>query len=237
MTDRVLDVGGLEIAVMERPERKTMEITIDRDGSLFVAVPAGTPDDPVRDFVDRKQDWIHRKLIEKADFLPVIPPKEIVDGEGFAYLGRSYRLLLTDNQDVPVKLLHGRLCLRRSTQHPAADLRAWYRATGSAWLNRRIKPWADRVGTSDPQVVVRDLGYRWGSQSLGRLNIHWATLQLPPTLVDYVLVHELAHTHRADHGSEFWTLVGRHMPDFRDRQERLKQAGAGIWLGRIVGDT
>lgn len=234
MTDRVLDIGGFQVGVRERPTRSTMEITIERDGSLFVAVPDGTPDAPVRDFVDRKQDWIHRKLIEKADFLPVLPPKEIVDGEGFAYLGRSYRLLLVDDQDVPVKLIRGRLCLQRGTADPAAAIKAWYRATGRGWLGRRLQPWADRIGVPEVDLVVRDLGYRWGSQSPGRLNIHWASLQLTPSLVDYVLVHELTHAHRADHGPRFWALVERTMPDYRDRQERLRKAGAGIWLGRVV---
>ena len=143
MTDRILHIGGFEVAVKERPARKTMEITVDRDGSLFVAVPAGTHDDPVR-------DWIHRKLIEKADFLPVLPPKEIVNGEGFRYLGRNYRLLLVDAQDAPVKLVRGRLCLRRAEIEPAAAIRAWYRSTGFTWLYRRVKPWADRTAQRSP---------------------------------------------------------------------------------------
>jgi len=235
MTDRLLDVGGFEVAIKERPARTTMEITVDRDGAVFVAVPTGTPDDPVQDFLDRKQDWIHRKLIEKADFLPVLPPKEIVDGEGFAYLGRSYRLLLVDDQDAPVKLVRGRFRLRRGATDPAVAIKAWYRATGTDWLRRRIKPWADRIGIADIQLVVRDLGYRWGSQSPGRLNIHWAVLQLGPRLIDYILAHELTHSHRADHGPQFWARLERVMPDYADRQQRLARAGADIWLGRVAG--
>jgi hypothetical protein len=233
MTDRLLDAGGFEVVVKERPARTTMEITIERDGSLFVAVPAGTPDDPVRDFLHRKQDWIHRKLIGKADFLPVLPPKEIVDGEGFAYLGRSYRLLLVDDQDAPVKLTHGRLRLRRNEPDSAAALKAWYRATGTTWLRRRLRPWSDRTGT-EAILAVRDLGYRWGSHRAGRLNIHWATLQLPPALVDYVLVHELVHALRPIHDDPFWRNVERVMPDYAERQRRLAESGAGVWLGDIA---
>lgn len=234
MTDRVLEVAGLEVAVKERPARSTMEITVDRDGSLFVAVPAGTPDDPVRDFVDRKQDWIHRKLIEKADFLPVLPPKELMNGEGFRYLGRNYRLLLVDDQDVPVKLTSGRLCLRRDLADGAAAIKAWYRSVGGAWLRKRAIPWADRCGVPDVKLVVRDLGYRWGSfGAAGQLNINWATLQLPPSLIDYVLVHELAHSQESNHGDQFWSLISRVLPDVQALRGSLADEGRHIWLGDV----
>jgi hypothetical protein len=232
MTDRVLEVAGLEVAVKERPARSTMEITVDRDGSLFVAVPAGTPDDPVRDLVDRKQDWIHRKLIEKADFLPNLPPKELANGEGFRYLGRNYRLLLVEDQNVPVKLTDGRMRLRRDVLDGAAAIRAWYRVVGAAWLGKRIIPWAERYGVSDVKLVVRDLGYRWGSFGNGdRLNINWITLQLPPSLIDYVLVHELAHALERNHSESFWTAVGRVLPNCDQLRENLTAEGAHIWLG------
>lgn len=232
MTNRVLDVDGLEVSVKERPSRSTMEITIDRDGSLIVAVPDGTPDDPVRDFVDRKQDWIHRKLITKADFLPVLPPKEFVNGEGFRYLGRSYRLLLVDDQDVPVRLNRGRFCLRRDAPDGAAAIKAWYRTVGGNWLGRRVVPWAARCGVGDVEVVVRDLGYRWGSYgAAGQLNVNWATLQLPPSLVDYVLVHELTHAHEPNHGERFWTAVDRVLPRSAQLRETLTAEGRHLWLG------
>jgi predicted metal-dependent hydrolase len=236
MTDRVLEVAGLEVAVKERPARSTMEITVDRDGSLFVAVPPGTPDDPVRDFVDRKQDWIHRKLMEKADFLPVAPPKELVNGEGFRYLGRNYRLALVEGQDRALKLVGGRLCLRRDVSDGAAAITGWYRVTGTSWLRKRVGPWASRCDVPKVTVVARDLGYRWGSYRAGRLNIHWATMQLPPTLIDYVLVHELTHAHHPDHSSRFWDAVGRVQPLYAESRERLAAAGRNLWLGDVTSD-
>lgn len=78
---------------------------------------------------------------------------------------------------------------------------------------------------------VLQLGYRWGSCSpSGTVNIHWATMQLPPTLIDYVLVHELAHLLRHDHSTEFWRLVERAMPDYEDCRERLRRLGPDLWL-------
>ena len=81
------------------------------------------------------------------------------------------------------------------------------------------------MGLFPTGLDVRDLGYRWGSLSAnGRLNIHWATLQLPPSLIDYVLVHELALP-------AFWATVERAMPDYERRKSDLLGAGARLWMG------
>lgn len=64
----------------------------------------------------------------------------------------------------------------------------------------RMRPWANRMGVDITSLDVRDLSYRWGSLgTTGRINIHWAAMQLPVSLVGYVLVHELADTHERNH--------------------------------------
>ena len=63
--------------------------------------------------------------------------------------------------------------------------------------------------------------------------MHWATLQLSPALVDYVLVHELAHLREPHHGPDFWQLLGRVMPDYEERKQELAKRGAGLWFGGI----
>ena len=143
------------------------------------------------------------------------PPREYVTGEGFPYLGRSYRLLLVHEAHQAVRLHRGRLELRRDAASDGArSLTRWYRQIGEPWLRKRIAPWAQRMNVEVTALRVLPLGYRWGSCSPdGKLNIHWAALQLPPDLVDYVLVHELAHLHRRDHGPEFWRIVELAMPD------------------------
>ncbi len=70
--------------------------------------------------------------------------------------------------------------------------------------------------------------------SLGRgdrLNIHWATMQLPVSLADYVIVHELAHIGQPRHTSAFWATVARALPDHDQRRARLATAGTTLWLG------
>jgi len=92
----------------------------------------------------------------------------------------------------------------------------WYRRCALAWLPRRAGPWAQRMSLQPGGLDVRDLGYRWGSLGKsGHLNIHWAAMQLPASLLDYVIVHELAHIGQPRHTR----LLGRR----RTRHARLRE--------------
>jgi predicted metal-dependent hydrolase len=231
------EVDGLLFDVVPRPGRATLEITVERDASLSLKVPDQATTDQVTAFVAAKRSWIFRKLAEKdALFHPPVV-KQLVDGEGFAYLGRSHRLLLGEDQEVPAKLERGRLRVRRTdaSSDGVAVIRRWYQQTGSTWLARRVQPWAARMGTGAITIDVAGLGYRWGSVGkANKVNIHWATLQLPPALIDYVLVHELAHLEVVNHTPRFWQLVGRAMPEYEERKDALARHGAQLWLGDVI---
>src|SRR6266496_299129 len=93
-------------------------------------------------------------------------------------------------------------------------------------------PWAARMRAAEVGVRVTGLGYRWGStRGADRINIHWATLQLRPSAIDYVLVHELAHLHEPNHTQAFWDRVERAMPDYELWKTKLAQVGAEVWTG------
>jgi predicted metal-dependent hydrolase len=88
------------------------------------------------------------------------------------------------------------------------------------------------MGVRPSAIEVRDLGYRWGSLSKADLvNFHWATIQLPPRLVDYVIAHELAHIHQPHHTPDFWLCVERALPTFQAAKTDLARRGARLWLG------
>ncbi len=197
-------------------QRKTIEITVERDASLVLKAPPAVTIERATRFVAAKRQWVYRKLVEKDALTGPPVVKKFVEGEGFAYLGRSHRLTLTP-EGTGVRLHRGRFHLPTPEAHQgAAAMRRWYTEVGSKWLQNRSRSWAARLGEQSVTVEVRDLGYRWGSArphtGPQRINIHWATLQLPPSLIDYILVHELAHLQEANHTPTFWSIVARLMP-------------------------
>lgn len=233
-----LTVGDLDFAVQESASRRTVGITVDRDGSLLLHAPAGCRPESLAAWANSKRFWVYKKLAEKDLLLSARPGKEFVTGEGFDYLGRRYRLQLVEGlseDQPPVRLERGRLRMARSVAEsgdPATAVIRWYRRRAFSWLPRRIEPWVRRMALHPGELDVRDLGYRWGSLGRNsRFNIHWATLQLPPSLVDYVIVHELAHIEHPQHTPAFWAAVERAMPDFETRKAQLAKVGAALWLG------
>jgi len=84
------------------------------------------------------------------------------------------------------------------------------------------------LGKQPIGLEIRDLGFRWGScGKSGSLNFHWATILLPPSIVEYVVVHELVHLIEPNHTPEFWTRLERVMPDYESRKKWLAENGAG----------
>jgi predicted metal-dependent hydrolase len=177
---------------------------------------------------------VHRKLALKEQMASRVREPEYVTGESFSYLGRSYRLQLVAEQGEPLSFDGQRFCLRRDEQRAAAaHFRAWYIAAGKEWIGTRAELLAHRIGASPLRIEVRDLGFRWGSCGKnGVTYFNWKLLQLPVRLADYVLAHELAHLIEPHHGRDFWGILERSLPDWRERQEDLRKKAADIYWCR-----
>lgn len=225
-----LRVDDLDFQVRYSNQRKTLEITVDRGGELVIAAPAGTDEAHLRDFVREKRYWIHKKLTEKAQLQKTIPRKQFIDGEGFLYLGRSYRLKLVDEQKEPLKLINGRFCLRRDlAQDGRNQFIAWYSRHAYDWLTKKVREYSQRMEVEPAGVHVQNLGYRWGSCGKGNLlYFHWKTILLPRPLAEYVAVHELAHLHVPHHTPAFWRRIERVLPDYERRKGTLAQRGTEV---------
>lgn len=225
-----LQVDDLRFVLRRSTRRKTMQITVERDGELVLAAPPSVDEAALRAFVLEKRFWIYTKLAEKERLQRRVPRKEFVDGEGFLYLGRSHRLKLVDEQDVALKLAAGRFCLRRDTLPTAREhFIRWYCERARAWLSSRVAEYQSRMEVSPAGVKVQDLGYRWGSCGKGDwLYFHWKTILLPARIAEYVVVHEIAHLHEPHHTPAFWLRVERAMPDYAQRKAWLAEHGIDV---------
>jgi len=223
-------VDDLQFHVRHSARRRTMQITVERDGELVLSAPPDVDETALRAFVLEKRFWIYTKLAEKDRLQRQVPRKEFVDGEGFLYLGRSHRLKLVDEQDVALKLAAGRFCLRRNALPGAREhLIRWYSERAKAWLSSRVAEYQSRMGVAPAGVKVQDLGYRWGS--CGKrdwLYFHWKAILLPPCIAEYVVVHEIAHLREPHHTPAFWLCVERAMPDYAQRKAWLAEHGTDV---------
>jgi predicted metal-dependent hydrolase len=219
---------------LKRSKRKTASIYIERDGQVTVLIPNELTDRQINTLLESKRKWIYKNLAEWHDLNATKVPREYVNGEGFLYLGRSYRLKLVDDQEEPLVLKDGYFCLRadrRSASDASAAFKAFYRAKGAARIGDRVAYYQDKIGMVAASVRILDLKNRWASCSAdGHLNFHWKCMMAPTTILDYIVVHELVHLHYPNHTAAFWNEVDKVMPDYRERKEWLRVNGAGMDL-------
>jgi predicted metal-dependent hydrolase len=218
-----------------RSDRKTADIVIERSGDVIVRAPTGIDDERVREAVADRALWVHRSLAEWEDLNSSRRHRPLVQGQGFAYLGRSYRLKFIDDSDVPLRLKNGRWELseafvaREGVAATRKAFRDFYTTRGMQIFADRVRQLAPRVGVEPGQVTVKELGYHWAScGSGGALNFHWKTLMAPQTVIDYIVVHELCHLRHRDHSDAFWNEVDKVLPKYAERKEWLRQHGASL---------
>ena len=228
--DSRLTVEDLQFTIRRSARRRTMQITVERSGELVLCAPPEVSEATLRGFVLDKRFWIYTKLAEKERLHRCVPTREFVAGEGFLYLGRSYRLKLVDEQAVPLQLRNGRFALRRdAVSRGREQFIRWYSAHAVTWLAARVAEYQSRMEVAPAGVKVQDLGYRWGSCGKGDwLYFHWKTILLPARIAEYVVVHEIAHLHEPHHTPAFWRHVERTMPDFAQRKVWLAEHGMEV---------
>jgi len=225
------------IKVIRTDRRKTATIKIV-EGDVHVIVPQRLSQKRIEELIKQKSDWIRQKLHLQASIQPV-KPKEYISGEAFSYLGKNYRLKLSEGDTEGVKLKGGRFMLAvpktrhgdARTQYVQAQLAQWYRDHAALRLRDKAERYAPLLGVSPNSINVKYFKARWGSCSIhGDITFNWRIIMAPHRIVDYVVVHELAHLKHHDHSPRFWQTMESVIPDYRECREWLKLHGSRlIW--------
>lgn len=219
-----LEISGLIFTLRRSTRRKTIGLTVDRTSELVVHAPTDISEPDVRRWVTGKLLWVHQKLAKKQALIRNVHPPEFVSGESIFYLGRSYRLRVVDRCRTPLVFDGEWFELRRSATSKAPEhFQRWYVAEGAEWLRARSADLERHSGQSAHNVVVGDLGFRWGSCGKnGTLYFNWRLLQLPVRIIDYVVLHEQMHMLHHDHSPQFWKAMDRVLPDWKERKNDLE---------------
>ena len=216
---------------LKRSKRKTASIYVERDGEVAVLVPKELTTKQIEALLESKRKWIYTNLAEWRDLNTTRVQREYVNGEGFLYLGRTYRLKLVQEQPTPLMLKDGYFCLRTNGTSPDTVFKEFYKDKGKKRIGDRVAYFQSKMGVQPKAVRIIELKNRWASCSPdGRLNFHWKCMMSSPTVLDYIVVHELAHLIYPNHTQAFWNQVDKVMPDYQERKEWLRVNGAGMDL-------
>lgn len=195
-------------------DRKTIGITVERNRCVVVRAPCRARAEMVTAVVESKRFWIWQKLRDPRKYLAKPLAKEFVAGETFLYLGQAFPLSLVEAESGSVKFIGQQIKLAKCDRRRARTLfRDWYLAVAKTHLAPRVASIAKSMGVDFRRISIRDLKYSWGSCTPGgTLVFNWRIVQAPPMVIDYLVVHELAHLLEQNHSPEFWNIVQVHAP-------------------------
>lgn len=209
-------------------KRRTVGITVERNGAVTVRAPEGTRPEDIEVLVRKKKHWIHEKVghPQKYESAPHPPGKEVVSGESMLYLGRNYRVEIVEALADRVTFDHQFRIPRTTIERARKLVREWYVDKAKERLIPRTFEWGTLLGVQLQRVSIVDIRYRWGSCSAaGNVRLNWRLIKAPPSVADYVIVHEVAHLLEASHGDRFWSIVRSQLPKVDEPRAWLKDQG------------
>lgn len=213
--------------LLRRGSRRTIGLSIDHRG-LRVGAPRRTSLADVETLIRKHGEWVVEKLDEwRTRRRP--EPLRIVDGARLAFLG--------DEIEIGVAIGANRaiwsagcltLCMKPGLA-PGPVLEKALRERAREHFAARLVPLAAALGVAVPALALSSARTRWGSCSTkSGVRLNWRLIHFPEAIIDYVVVHELAHLRHMNHGPRFWSLVEVGCPDYRTARVELQRLAAHI---------
>lgn len=221
---RVATLAGRETAFfLKRSRRRSVGLRVDANG-LTVTIPLAMPEWRLIEILEAKSDWIADKLGSLK------PPPAFAEGETLSFLGRTCVLRVSPSPKIRVGIEADTLLV--AVPHPEKirpALEAWYRKMALAHFAERVAHFSPILGVKPSALLLSSAKTRWGScNSKGEIRLNWHLVRLAPELIDYVVVHELAHLIELNHSPAFWRNVERACPDYRNARRELGRGNA-MW--------
>lgn len=211
--------------IVRKPTLKNTYINVDRDG-VTIKANDRVSEREIEAFVLKKAAWILKHL---QSYKARAEEGDIQTGSRLYYLGKSYyvELIKEERRNIEVKFIHSKFIIKASPKvsqaalHQAVD--AFYKEKAAEKILPLAKKWSEQMQLSPAHISFRKANKRWGSCSpTNRISFNYQLMKLPTPCIEYVIVHELAHICCKNHSAEFWSLVGKYMPDYREMEMRIK---------------
>jgi predicted metal-dependent hydrolase len=208
-------------------DRKTLTISVERNRSVVVRAPNGTSPEKIRAAVEGKKLWLYEKTKHSQKYDKPERRKEFISGASILYLGKSYKLDVTKD-DLERIHFNGKFIIPQALiPYATEQFKAWYIGQAKRKIIPRVEYHARQLGVEYRRVLISDLRYRWGSCTPSNsLNFNWRLIKAPMNVVEYVIVHELAHLIEPNHTGRFWGIVRTQVPKYLSAKEWLKEHGA-----------
>lgn len=212
--------------VIKYSNRKTLNITVERDRKIIVRAPENLSLEKIESIVESKKQWLREKL-NHAQKYPAIPEtKEFISGETLMYLGKNYQLLVVDEAIEGIEF-NQRFRISKANQTKANELfKKWYLKQALNKIEPLAKDYAKSLGVEYNGCKTSEMKYRWGSCTPNNnIIFNWRIIKAPMFVVNYLVAHELVHLIESNHTPEFWNILSIQVPAYQKAKDWLKKNG------------
>ena len=229
-----MDHNNLPYHVVRSKRRKTAQISVKAE-KIEVRIPEWVSDQWVEKWVSERAGWIQRKWndvnLSSQEYRIEIQPGTLIP-----YLGKNHRLSWQEGKRSGVCIVEERILVtvsNRSTkpeeERVKSALEGWFKKQAETVLKERLEYWQSEMSLNYTSFKTKGYRRRWGScSSRGEISFNWKLIFASLELVDYVVVHEIAHLQHLNHSKDFWSLVGRYCPQWKNYRKELNTRAA--WL-------
>jgi predicted metal-dependent hydrolase len=220
-----------EFSIRRSSRARRSRLTVTDQGEAVVVLPARAPEADAYALVRRHRGWIARHQAQiRARLMARAARPDLDRGREILFNGERHRIVsiaaIDGRRSASVTVADGCLVVESpplETRATAEILERWFRSEARTAIESRVVARGVDMGLSPKRITIRDQKTRWGSASRsGTLSFSWRLVLCPPWVLDYVVVHELAHLKVSGHGRGFWRIVERHFPDVRAARKWLR---------------
>ncbi|MFA6813943.1 MAG: M48 family metallopeptidase [Candidatus Pacebacteria bacterium] len=207
--------------VKKSSKARSIKISIDAKGKILVTAPKLYPNLLIDKFLKQQEPWVLRKQAEVAKLQVKIKKNEIY------IFGEKYQILVEVNpKQRPGLSIHDQqvIITQLSASSYQTKLERFLKNTATKYLSQKTAILGKKMKIDYQKIGIRQQKSRWGScSSQGNLNFNWRLVHYPPEIINYVIIHELAHRQEANHSKNFWQLVAKYDPDYKKHKNALKK--------------
>jgi len=231
--ETILDGQRISYVIKLSPRAKYARLEVRPQTGLAIVVPRSYEFSRITDLLNEKRRWILDKLAKFGHINSPSAGAGVKSGDTIPYLGRKLRVVRRKNrgQANSIQVEGGKLVVSLKSTGVRLNLilEEWYRREAEKLLRKRVDELCSRLGVAYGRLTIRGAKTRWGSCSQkGNINFNWKLLMVPEPVIDYVIIHELAHLKEMNHSKKFWQLVEQHCPDWRKYRKWLKTHEADL---------